>query len=287
MTPPLTTPVGIDPLPFSLDFDTPVFTIGSCFADEMGHRLAAEGFRICPNPFGTLYNPASIALALDRIVDKRPIVEADLVMHDGLCHSWHHHGRFSRPSARETLDLCNGVILTAHDFLSDARLLAVTFGTAWVYECDEAHGIVANCHKLPPQRFTRRRMPVDEIVAQWEPLLQKLAAFNPGLQVMFTVSPIRHLADGAHGNQLSKSTLLLATDPLAALPKTSYFPAYEIVMDELRDYRFYAADMTHPSPMAADIVYDRFRQACMTPAVVQQAHNNAKQALRQQHIPLH
>ena len=132
--------------------------------------------------------------------------------------------------------------------------------------------------------FVRRRMTVEEVVSLWKPMLEKLAAFNPRLSVLFTVSPIRHMADGAHGNQLSKSTLMLAVDEL---PTAHYFPAYEIVLDELRDYRFYGPDMTHPSSLAVDIVWDRFQQASMTPDTRNQAHLNAKQAKRDKHIPLH
>ena len=150
--------------------------------------------------------------------------------------------------------------------------------------------VVANCHKLPPRHFTRRRMTVEETVGRWKPLLQKLIAYNSELITILTVSPIRHMADGAHGNQVSKATLLLAVEELVSIfnPRfsISYFPAYEIVLDELRDYRFYGPDLSHPSALAEDIVYDRFQRATMTPATIQQAHNNAKQAKRRRHIPL-
>lgn len=282
MMPTLYTQVAVPRMPFELDFASGIVSIGSCFADEIGERLRESGFRIEQNPFGTLYNPASIATALQRTIDNREIAENDLVQHEGLWHSWHHHGSFSRPTAAETIAACNGSIHHAHASLKEARLLMVTFGTAWVFEHDGT--IVANCHKLPPQEFVRRRMDIDEIVALWQPLLNKLSTFNPKLSTVFTVSPIRHMADGAHGNQLSKSTLLLAIDRLVS---TSYFPSYEILLDELRDYRFYGPDMVHPSPLAVDIVWERFQQACMTPATMQQAHNNKKHSKREKHIPLH
>ena len=285
----LQTRVGVPTMPFRLDFDSGIVSLGSCFSDEIGRRLQESGFRIEQNPFGTLYNPASIAQALHRIVDDREIGVDDLVQHEGLWHSWHHHGSFSRSTAEETIAACNGRIHKAHEALSEASLLMVTFGTAWVFEYDG--NVVANCHKLPPQMFTRRRMTVEEIVALWQPLLQELAAFYPKLNVLFTVSPIRHLADGAHGNQLSKSTLLLAIDELVAHGSGSaaacYFPAYEIVLDELRDYRFYTSDMVHPSELAVEVVWQRFRESCMAPSVIQQAHNNMKQNKRHKHIPLH
>ena len=284
MVPPLTTPVPVTALPFQLDFTSGIVSLGSCFADEIGSRLNDGGFRIEQNPFGTLYNPASIAAALHRIVDDNEITEADLVQHEGMWHSWHHHGSFSRATKEECLEVCNSRIHQAHRALKEASLLMVTFGTAWVFEHDGS--VVANCHKLPPQQFVRRRMSVDEVVSIWHPLLKELHAHYPTLNILFTVSPIRHMADGAHGNQLSKSTLLLAIDQLNTRAIT-YFPSYEIVLDELRDYRFFGPDMAHPTPLAVDIVWDRFQQACMTPAVIQQAHLNVKRHKREKHIPLH
>ena len=286
---PLVTPVAVNPLPFRLEVGDAVVSLGSCFADEIATRMQEGGFRVEANPFGTLYNPASVAMALERLIDDREIGMGDMVQHEGLWHSWHHHGSFSRPTAEECLAACNSRIHQAHRALAEARLLIITFGTAYVYEREG--GVVANCHKLPPQSFSRRRMTVDEIVSLWRPLLQKLQVFTPNLYMLFTVSPIRHLADGAHGNQLSKSTLLLAVDELVSLFtfhfSLSYFSSYEIVLDELRDYRFYGSDMTHPSPLAIDIVWERFQQACMSLATIQQVHNNIKQHKRDKHIPLH
>lgn len=290
MMPPLNTPVPVPPMDLRLGFDSGVVSMGSCFADEVGQRLQQGGFEMELNPFGILYNPASVASALERLVDDREVTDADLVQHEGLWHSWHHHGSFSCPTKEDTLELCNNRIHNAHKALKAARLLMLTFGTAWVFELASGE-VVANCHKLPAPMFKHRMMTVGEIVSLWKPLLEKLAGFNSRLTTLFTVSPIRHLADGAHGNQISKSTLLLAVDHLISLLNSRlpiyYFPAYEIVLDELRDYRFYGSDMTHPSALAVDVVYDRFQQACMTPEVIQQAHNNAKQFKRQQHIPLH
>lgn len=285
MMPNLTTPVAVALMPFAVDFTMGIVSLGSCFADEIGRRLQDGDFHVELNPFGALYNPASIATALRRLMEDREIGLEDLVEHEGLWHSWHHHGSFSRTTAAETLAVCNSRIHQAHQALREARLLMVTFGTAWVFEKDG--NIVANCHKLPPQMFVRRRMTVEEIVALWRPLLSEMAAYYPELNVLFTVSPIRHLADGAHGNQLSKSTLLLAVDQLADDRKTFYFPSYEIVLDELRDYRFFDEKMTHPTSVAVNVVLERFQCATMTPAVREQAHYNEKQHKRDKHIPLH
>lgn len=302
----LYTRVGVPPMPFGIDFATGIVSLGSCFSDEIGKRLRDSGFHIETNPFGTLYNPSSIASALRRIIYDREVGMDDLVKHEGLWHSWHHHGSFSRPTAEECLEACNSRIHQAHASLKEASLLMVTFGSALVYSLTANGGeTVANCHKLPPQNFIRRRMSVDDIVSLWRPLLDELRACYPVLQVLFTVSPIRHIGDGAHGNQLSKSTLLLAVEelvdhdlpiplkkkggkiPESDSPVTVYFPAYEIVLDELRDYRFYGSDMVHPSDLAIEVVWDRFQRATMSPAVRDQAHFNTKQARHERHIPLH
>ena len=242
MMPALTTPVLASRMPFKLDFASGIVTLGSCFADEMGSRLQESDFHIEVNPFGPLYNPASIAEALYRLIEDRSIGREDLVKHEDLWHSWHHHGSFSHSTPGATLVACNSRIHRAHMALKEANLLMITFGTAWVFERSAENGerrVVANCHKLPPQEFVRRRMTVEEIVALWRPLLETLHAYYPELHLLFSVSPIRHMADGAHGNQLSKSTLLLAVDELLSLysPLSTlhYFPAYEIVLDELRD----------------------------------------------------
>ena len=290
-------------MPFGIDYATGIVSLGSCFSDEIGKRLQEGDFHIEQNPFGTLYNPASIASALRRIMYDREIGMEDLVEHEGLWHSWHHHGSFSRATAEECLEACNSRIHQAHEALKQASLLMITFGSAWIYEREGQ--VVANCHKLPQENFVRRKMSVEDIVSLWRPLLKELYSFHPHLSTLFTVSPIRHIGDGLHGNQLSKSTLLLAMDELVDSelppakrkkkgakveepdhPVTVYFPAYEIVVDELRDYRFYEADMVHPSTLAVDVVWDRFQRVTMVPAIREQAHFNAKQHKREKHITI-
>lgn len=286
MMPPLTTSVPVPHMPFRIDFATGIVSLGSCFADEIGKRLRDGDFYVELNPFGTLYNPASIATALHRLIDDREITAADLVFQDDLYHSWHHHGSFSRPTPEETLEVCNSRIHQAHQALGSAKLLMVTFGSAWIFEREGQ--VVANCHKVPQQEFGRRRMTVDDIVALWRPLLDELHALYPQLTVLFSVSPIRHMADGLHGNQLSKSTLLLAIDELVAHHSSLvYYPAYELVLDELRDYRYFGPDMCHPSDLAVEIVWEHFQRATMVGAVRQQAQFNRKQHKQERHIPLH
>jgi len=292
------------PIPIGIDFATGIVSLGSCFSDEIGKRLQESDFHIELNPFGTLYNPASIASALRHIMYNQEVGREDLVEYEGLWHSWHHHGSFSRATAEECLEACNSRLHQAHESLRQASLLMVTFGSAWIFEREGQ--VVANCHKLPQDNFVRRMMSVEDIIFLWRPLLEELHACYPALHTIFTVSPIRHIGDGLHGNQLSKSTLLLAVDelvdkelppakrkkkgvkvPTPDHPVTLYFPSYEIVLDELRDYRFYDVDMVHPTALAVDVVWDRFQRVTMVPAIRDQAHFNRKQHKRQTHIPLH
>lgn len=277
----LLTPVVLPPQDLTIDLSTPLLSFGSCFADEMGSRLLRDGFDILCNPFGTLYNPLSIAKDLQLALTGNPLPEESLVFHDSLWHSWLHHSRFSSPSRDECLARCNASIRSAHNQLQRNPILLITFGTAWVFYHEGK--VVSNCHKIPPQQFERRRLSVEEIVAVWNPLIDRLHA--GGVQTVFTVSPVRHLADTAHGNQLSKATLLLSVDRLTQRG-AGYYPSYEILLDELRDYRFFARDMCHPSELAADIVYERFLDTYTTPAIRQQALIHRKEASREAHRPI-
>lgn len=258
----LITEISIPSPLISVTYDRPLLTMGSCFAENMGERLRKYGFDSDVNPFGILYNPLSIASSLERLMSGSPFTEAELFQYNGLWHSYAHHGNFSAVTAGETLEKINERLMTAAVRLSDYGVLLVTFGTAWVYRKRDDDRIVANCHKVPERNFTRSRLSVEDITSLWIPLLQKLKQHNPDLRVLFTVSPIRHWKDGAHENQLSKATLLLAIEQLRERCSVDYFPAYELMMDELRDYRFYAADMLHPSELAIDYIWDRFVASC-------------------------
>ena len=259
--------------PVELPSGLPVLThadrlmmFGSCFATHIGARLVDAKFRCDVNPYGVLYNPSSISAALREIVVGKVYGQEDIFFFRECWHSSMHHGDFSSASDGDTLNAINERIVRAHDDIFHTDCLLLTFGTAWVYEQKSTGRIVGNCHKQPEKEFTRRRLTVDEIVADYTLLLAELLARNPKLKVLFTVSPIRHIRDGMHANQLSKATLLLAIDQLqAAFPEhVSYFPAYELVLDELRDYRFFAEDMVHPSDMAVQYVWERFSSACFS-----------------------
>ncbi|WP_303208706.1 GSCFA domain-containing protein [Bacteroides oleiciplenus] len=261
--------------------------MGSCFATNMGALLADAKFRPDINPFGVLYNPLSVSVALREVAAGRIYTEEDLFFFRECWHSPMHHGDFSSPSAEEALQRINTRLQAAHARIHQLECLLLTFGTSWVYE--QTGHIVANCHKQPESVFTRRQLSVQEIVSDYTSLFSGLIARNPKLKVIFTVSPIRHVRDGMHANQLSKAILLLAIDQLqAAFPEhVFYFPAYELLLDELRDYRFYADDMVHPSPQAVRYVWEKFVQTCLSEDALEimQESENINKALS--HKPFH
>lgn len=286
----LTTPVDIRPSVWKIDHQSGILLLGSCFTDHIGQRLSQAGFNVLCNPFGVLYNPLSIAACLTMATNGQHIDDTHLVQHDGLWHSWLHHSRFSHADKEYCIDACNEAIAKTHDFLSTNPVLIITFGTAYTFflnrENSPMHGRpVANCHKLPPQNFVRKRLSIDEITAAWAEVLHPLSSLIQRL--ILTVSPIRHMADTAHGNQLSKATLLLASDQILqqkpASLSANYFDSYELLLDELRDYRFYDRDLCHPDPTAIDIIWDRFQQTYMSAATIEQCAILEKESKRQRH----
>lgn len=260
---------------FSFSYEDRVVMMGSCFAENIGRKLEENKFSVDINPFGTLYNPASVAEGLRMLLRPEYFTPGDLFQHEGIYHSFTHHSRFSAPSEEECLGHINSRLSESSDFLRKATRLVITLGTAFVYRLKSDGRIVSNCHKLPEKMFDRQRLSTQEIVEDWKPLLLALWEQNPALKILFTVSPIRHWKDGAHENQLSKATLLLATDALQKdyPDRIAYFPAYEILMDELRDYRFYADDMLHPSPLAM-IIFGNVLSKISYPQTLRQSLKN-------------
>ena len=257
----LTTPVEIKPLSNRLSYKDSALFIGSCFADEMGRRCTERYFDARVNPFGVLFNPCSISDCLGLLegyginAEQCSFIPEDVIETSGGFCSFHHHGSMARPTAQEFLDNANRVLADASDFYYREGWVVVTLGTAFIYTDKESGNVVANCHKLPADRFERTMIDSDQV---YDALSQYVAA-RPNRQWIFTVSPVRHLADGLHANTLSKATLHLGIEKLInRYPNAHYFPAYEILMDELRDYRFYADDMMHPSAQAADYIFERF-----------------------------
>lgn len=266
-----------------------IVMMGSCFSDNIGAKLEQAYFDVEINPFGTLYNPASIACGIDGLLNKRLFTKSDLIQVDGdnRWHSFSHHSSFSKVSAEAMLVNINQQIEDAHQAICKASVLIITFGTAWVYEHNVTQEVVANCHKLPASNFNRRLMGVDEIVTQWQRVIEKLRQLNKDIRIIFTVSPIRHLRDGAHENQISKSILLLAINELIKKDnQLIYFPAYEVMNDDLRDYRFYASDMTHPSEVAVDYIYDLFSQSFFDDETLKLAVECRRLYRRLQHRPM-
>ena len=242
-----------------ISYDTPVMFLGSCFANEIGFRMAAGKLPVMTNPHGTLFNPFSVAGAVDRFISGYTYTEKDIYLHQNRYMSLDHHTAFSSYERDVLIERLNEVSLSASAFTGRASFLFVTFGTSYIYTLRESGAIVANCHKLPSSLFIRRQASWSEIATRWRETLDRLAEANPSLKVWFTVSPVRHLSDGAHANQLSKAHLLLAAEELLSHPSVEgYFPAYEIFMDELRDYRYYAPDMVHPSETGIDYIWEKF-----------------------------
>ena len=246
-----------------------ICVLGSCFADEIGARLEAGGFNVLRNPFGTLYNPASIASAIARLDSAEPFTPADCVEMGagaGRVGSFSHHTSFARPTAEEVLAHANARLSEDAARWRACNRVVLTLGTAWVWRALERPGqpVVANCLKRPAREFAHELLSVEACTA----LLRQMVAAHPDRQFLFTVSPIRHLGDGAHANTLSKSTLHLAVQQvLSEFPdRVGYFPAYEILLDELRDYRFYADDLVHPADSAVQLIWERFLDACTDPA---------------------
>lgn len=260
-----------------------ILLLGSCFADEVGEKLVRSGFDAMVNPFGTLYNPASIAALLLRSIGEREYTadSPELLWDEasGKWHSWMHHTRFSSSDKDALISAANDTLLRVAERLREADVLIVTLGTAIIYRLQESGMLVANCHKQPDRLFQRQRLSAYDIVDQWNMLLQLLESVNPKLKVIMTVSPIRHKRDGMHVNQISKGILLQAVDELPV----NYFPAYEIMMDELRDYRFYADDMVHPSALAVDYIWQRFSDTYFSPETKQMCLQKQKEWARSQH----
>ena len=256
-----------------------IMMLGSCFADSIAGKLSAGGFRICSNPFGTLYNPLSICKAVERLDSGKPFTGSDCVTMGagaGLVCSFEHHTSFARATEEEFLHNANARLAEATDFWHSANVVIITLGTAFVWY----HGgrPVANCLKRPAGEFERRLISTDEVAEA----LKSIISSHPEKHFVLTVSPIRHLGDGAHANALSKASLLLAT----ATPAAEYFPAYEIMMDELRDYRFYAEDLVHPSPVAVQYIWERFLATMAAPSELPQIAANEKAARHSAHRPI-
>lgn len=271
----LQTPVTDTECTVGISFSNKIMMIGSCFSDNIGTMLKNYGFDVCVNPFGTLYNPASICQSIRRLINCDKFTSQDCVeIGAGDCRicSFSHHTSFARADKDEFLNNANQRLEEASAFFKSCNKVIITLGTAWCYRHIERDIIVSNCLKRHPNEFIREMMDVAEV----KKYLSEVAELCPDKEFIFTVSPIRHFKDGAHGNQLSKSTLLLGINEYLKDGKGDYFHAYEIVMDELRDYRFYAEDMCHPTQQTANYICERF----LDWALPLQEHGTLKENIR-------
>jgi GSCFA family len=259
----LLTEVSLPKYPFRLDHRSPVLMMGSCFTDNIGRLLERYLFPVSINPFGVTYNPLSVKKGLEALMNKEAYGIEDLDQFNNLWFSFDHYTGFSSPDRDQALQEINQSFFSAREVLGQARTLILTWGTSWVYRYKPSGEVVCNCHKIPAGEFNRTRLSTREIIEAYESLLPSLFEFNGDLKIIHTVSPVRHWKDGAHGNQLSKASLLLAGEALQKrFPNQFfYFPSYEIVMDELRDYRYYAEDMIHTSKQATAYIWEKFKEA--------------------------
>ena len=243
-----------------------ILSVGSCFAERIGERLARQKFTIHRNPFGILYNPVSIQICLSMLLHDYRFGAADIFEHGGRWNSYYHHGRFARTSPSGLLSVLQRQLTESRRALLAADRLILTLGTARIHRHKALGEVVANRHRLPAAAFEEYRLEPADIVRALRPLLLQLAAKQPELQVLLTVSPVRHLRDGLVANQRSKAALLLATARLEReLPFVHYLPAYELLIDDLRDYRFCERDLMHPTEWAADYVWRYVQASCFTP----------------------
>ena len=282
----LQTKVDIPRPDFVIDYSTRMMMLGSCFTENIGEKFRYFKFDVDVNPCGIVYNPLSAANTLRLLLDGKTFTPEDLILVNGKWASLYHHGDFSSPDQAECLSRINDRLERARRQLAAADALIITWGTAWVYDHLRSGVTVANCHKLPPQEFKRRRLDIDEIVEEYSRLLVRIREAVPSIRVIFTVSPIRHLKDGAHGNLISKATLLLAEEEICGMfpGQCEYFPAYEIMMDELRDYRFYAEDMVHPSAQAVNYIWERFCDFALSDSERPVLAEKEREFRRSQHV---
>lgn len=247
------------PSGLKIGYDNKLMFIGSCFSENMSSILSENGFRVINNPFGILFHPFSIRECLEAVMTKRKFNASEFFLQNERYHHFSLHSELAFSEVKQTADTVNTRIEFAHEYLKSTNVLFITFGTAWVYEHNTSGTTVANCHKIHSSEFTRRKLGVNDIVSDFSYLINHLRNFNPSLKIVFTISPVRHLRDGFTENSHSKATLNIAVHELIRrFECAEYFPAYELVMDDLRDYRFYENDMVHPSKQAIQYVFEKF-----------------------------
>ena len=270
----LSTQVSIPKSRTTISHQNPILLIGSCFSQNIGNKLIDHKFDVHVNPHGIIFNPISVVNSLKRIADHEAYTAEELQQYDNKWFSFNHHSSFSSFDKTQCLKGISTALTEAHNHLQKTKTIFITLGSAWVYEYEDI-GIVANCHKIPNKNFSKRLLSVEEILNAFESIQADLECYN----VVFTVSPVRHSKDGLHENNLSKSTLHLAINNLVEQhPNCTYFPAYELVIDELRDYRFYKDDLVHPTNFAVNYVWAKFSDCYLNESTI--ALNTAIQKIK-------
>ena len=243
-----------------IDYNSKIVSFGSCFAENMGDKLLYYKFQTQVNPFGIIFNPFSIEKLIERVVLQRYFTKDDIFFFNERWHCYEVHSELSDADSEVFLSKLNQILSDTQKQLQQATHIIITYGTSWVYRHIETNAIVANCHKVPQKQFSKELLSIDSIQKAIQNTVSLIATLNPKCNFIFTVSPVRHLKDGFVENQVSKAHLIAAIYATTNTKQQTlnYFPSYEIMMDELRDYRFYADDMMHPSPMAIDYIWERF-----------------------------
>lgn len=255
--------INIKPLEPFISYRDKILLTGSCFTEHIGNFLLETKFNALQNPNGILFDPASVSSSLLSYIQNKKYAEENLFYLNEAWNSWQHHSRFSHPDKAECLKHINDSQQQAHDFLKEADWLIITLGSAFTYKLVEKSESVANCHKAPAQNFVKHLNTIEEIITAFDGVIHQLFHFNSRLKIIFTISPVRHLRDGVVDNNRSKARLIEAVHHLVnKFDKLYYFPAYELVIDILRDYRFYDVDLAHPNYAATQFVLEKFSESC-------------------------
>lgn len=254
-----TTKIPVEKSTFPIDYDSNILLLGSCFAENMGKKFEYFKFQATTNPFGIIFNVVSLEKLIRRAIENRIFTENDIFFHNDLWHCYDVHSELSNPNKEEFLSNLNSILESTHRQITSLTHCIMTLGTSWVYRNIKTNEIVANCHKVPQKEFTKELLSINKTEESLQNIVSLIHAVNPNSKFIFTVSPVRHIKDGFAENTLSKSHLIAAIHNLKLATRNSqYFPAYEIMMDELRDYRFYAEDMLHPNQTAIDYIWVGF-----------------------------
>lgn len=279
-------PIHIPTLEPSIRYEDYMLLMGSCFTEHIGKFLEEDKFNILQNPYGIVFDPETLSRSVIDLIEENYIDEPGLFQQDGIWHHWKFHSRFSGLDKKEVLDGMNLSIKNGHDFLKKSNWLILTLGTSYVYKLAENNKVVANCHKVPAKHFTRQLNTIESNIQAFDIMLYRLFRFNPNIRVMFTVSPVRHVKDGIVENNRSKARLLETVHHLVdKFDRLYYFPAYEIMVDVLRDYRFYDIDLVHPNYAGTSYVLENFKTSCMDEDTINLSETLHKIFLAKKHKP--